>query len=143
MADSGEKLSLGQAAKLAGRSKPTISAWLKSGRISGSKRPDGVYEIDPAEILRIGDARTGPQKGRVPAAQRGDAAGTRASRESAADVEIRLLREQVDDLTRREAEARGEAAESLARERALADRIGGLIEDQRKKGGFWARIRGE
>ena len=143
MADSGEKLSLGQAAKLAGRSKPTISAWLKAGKISGQKREDGVYAIDKTEILRIGDARSGPQKGRKPAAQRGEGAAKQASRESAADVEIRLLRERMADLIEREAQAREREAEArAAMEKATASereawaRVSGLLTDQRKPGLF-------
>jgi len=132
------KLSLGEAARVSGLSKPTISKYLKTGRISGHQRDDSVWEIDESEIVRLVASRSTPQRGRTPPTKAADQAAG-AALESALAVEIRFLRAQVDDLTGREAAARGEAAEALARERALADRIGGLIEDQRKKGGFWAR----
>ncbi len=47
------KLTLGQAAKEAGISKPSLSAAIKKGRLSASKNDSGVYEIDPAELFRV------------------------------------------------------------------------------------------
>ena len=44
---------LGSAAKATGKSKATISKALKSGRISGYKGDDGVFNIDPAELHRV------------------------------------------------------------------------------------------
>jgi hypothetical protein len=44
--------SLGQAARAAGRSKTTINRAIKTGRLSASRRDDGSYEIDPAELTR-------------------------------------------------------------------------------------------
>ena len=44
--------SLGQAARAAGKSKTTINRAIKSGRLSASRRDDGSYEIDPAELGR-------------------------------------------------------------------------------------------
>lgn len=45
-------LTLGQAAKIAGVSKPTMSKWLKDGKLSGSKNTDGVYAIDRSDLDR-------------------------------------------------------------------------------------------
>jgi hypothetical protein len=42
----------GQAARAAGRSKTTINRAIKTGRLSASRRDDGSYEIDPAELTR-------------------------------------------------------------------------------------------
>lgn len=50
-------LSLGQAAKLAGVGKTTISRAIASGRLSASRRDDGGYSIDPAELSRVYDVR--------------------------------------------------------------------------------------
>jgi len=47
------KLSLGQAAKLAGVGKTTLSRAIKAGKISANRRDDGSYEIDPAELGRV------------------------------------------------------------------------------------------
>ena len=44
---------LGPAAKATGKSKSTISRDIRSGRISASRRDDGSYEIDPAELHRV------------------------------------------------------------------------------------------
>lgn len=46
------KFTLGQAAKEAGVSKPTISRALKNGDLSGRKRKDGSYEIEASELHR-------------------------------------------------------------------------------------------
>ncbi len=44
---------LGEAAKATGKSKPTISRAIKSGKISGKKDDNGQYELDPAEVHRV------------------------------------------------------------------------------------------
>lgn len=47
------KYTAGQAAKAAGISTATISRALKRGTISGSKQPDGSWQLDPAEVHRV------------------------------------------------------------------------------------------
>ena len=44
-------LTLGEVAKLTGKSKPTISKAVKDGKISGNK-VDGVFQIEVSELLR-------------------------------------------------------------------------------------------
>lgn len=44
---------LGQAAKATGKSKSTIQASIKKGRISASMDDFGQYQIDPAELHRV------------------------------------------------------------------------------------------
>jgi len=46
-------LSLGQAARLAKTSKTTLTRAIKGGRLSATRRDDGSYEIDPAELARV------------------------------------------------------------------------------------------
>jgi len=46
-------LSLGQAAKETGLDKSTISRAIKSGRLSATRKENGGYEIDPAELFRV------------------------------------------------------------------------------------------
>jgi excisionase family DNA binding protein len=46
-------LTLGQAAKLAGVGKTTLTRAIKSGRLSAERREDGGYRIDPAELARV------------------------------------------------------------------------------------------
>jgi excisionase family DNA binding protein len=44
---------LGEAAKATGNSKTTIHRAIKSGRISATRKDDGSYEIEPAELHRV------------------------------------------------------------------------------------------
>ena len=46
-------LTLGQAARLTGLGKTTITRAIKAGRLSATRRDDGSYEIDPAELHRV------------------------------------------------------------------------------------------
>lgn len=46
-------LTLGQAARLAGTSKTTLTRSIKSGRLSAIRLDDGSYQIDPAELCRV------------------------------------------------------------------------------------------
>jgi excisionase family DNA binding protein len=50
--------SLGEAAKELGVSKPTVQRAIKNGRLSASRREDGSYDIDPAELHRAFPAET-------------------------------------------------------------------------------------
>ena len=55
-------LTLGQAARIAGVGKTTLTRAIKSGRMSATKREDGVYQIDPAELSRVYDVRVGTRE---------------------------------------------------------------------------------
>jgi hypothetical protein len=46
-------LTLGQAARLTGLGKTTLTRAIKAGRMSAGRREDGSYEIDPAELSRV------------------------------------------------------------------------------------------
>src|SRR4051812_16253254 len=46
-------LTLGQAARLTGHNKTTLSRAIKAGRLSGTRRGDGAYLIDVAELERV------------------------------------------------------------------------------------------
>ena len=48
----GVLLSAGMAAKQTGVSKPTISRSIADGRLSATRREDGSWGIDPAELMR-------------------------------------------------------------------------------------------
>lgn len=50
-------LSLGQAARLAKTSKSTLTRAIRAGRLSATRRDDGGYQIDPAELARIYDIK--------------------------------------------------------------------------------------
>ncbi len=134
------KMSLGQAARTAGMAKSTLQRMLKSGRLAGTQREDGVWEIDQAELQRVIDAKGAPQRGRKVTA------GVEVVRPEAIEIaELRAnlanVRERLDEAIAREQAAEARAAEALAREREAADRLTRLIEDQRPRG-LWSRLTG-
>jgi hypothetical protein len=47
------KYTIGQAAKLTGKAKSTLSRDVKDGRISAAKNEDGSYSIDASELQRV------------------------------------------------------------------------------------------
>ena len=112
---------LGQAAKATGKSKPTLSRAIQSGRMSGQKQPNGSYLIDPAELYRVFP----------PVLSSGNATGDMKPSETQSNpsilqVQLETLREErererrqlqatIDDLRRRL------DAESGARESAAAE----------------------
>ena len=49
-------LTLGEAAKHLGVSKPTLSKAIKTGKLSATRREDGTWSIDNAELARYLDA---------------------------------------------------------------------------------------
>ena len=63
-------LSLAQAAKTVGKSKPTLLRAIRTGGLSVTTQDDGSYPIDPAELMRAYPPRpgasTGPMKQTVP-----------------------------------------------------------------------------
>lgn len=87
------QLSIGQAAKLTGKSKSTISRAIKSGRLSANRDGDR-YLIDPAELTRVFDA-TVAQPAQWNDPQPRDATPERPSVD-ALETENRMLREMLD-----------------------------------------------
>lgn len=47
------QLTLGQAARLAGRGKTTLTRAIQAGKLSAVRRDDGSYQIDVAELSRV------------------------------------------------------------------------------------------
>ena len=98
-------LTLGQAAKLAGTSKTTLTRAIRAGRLSATRRDDGGYAIDPAELCRVytvtpAPPETGAATGRLvhQATPAGNPAATPcdptvAARLAALDAEINGLRD--------------------------------------------------
>ena len=127
------KLTLGQAAKQVGKSKPTISKAIKDGKLSGEKI-DGVYQIEVSELLRVYDA--------VSEATEAAAASPAPEASAVSEVEKRFLEEKVADLEARLTDMKDErdAAQKEAREDRA--RMMALIEDKRPKG-FWGRLTGK
>ena len=110
-----EKLSVRAAAAQFDVSRPTLSKWLKSGKISGERLPreqGGGWLIDPAELIRVGvqprDAEPVKTEKKIPDKLTTDDMGLQG--------ELNTLRKALSD-----AEKRAAVAEALAQERA--DRI--------------------
>jgi len=115
--------SLTQAAKQVGKSKPTISKAIKTGRLSASKVGNG-YAIDAAELFRVYPKATESE----PAKEI-----TSSNRVNLLELEAKMLREQL--------ERERETVDDL---RHRLDRAERLIEDQRPtppapRKWFWQR----
>ena len=131
------KLTLGQAAKQVGKSKPTISKAIKDGKLSGEKI-DGVYQIEVSELLRVYDAVSETD----PKPTKDIAAPPAPQAPAVSEVEKRFLEEKVADLEARLTDMKDER--DTAQKEAREDRvmIMALIEDKRPKG-FWSRLTGK
>ena len=121
-------LTLGQASKLTGKSKPTISKAVKDGKISAEK-VDGVYQIEISELTRVYEAK-------------GDNPAPAPMVSGVAEIENRFLKEKIDDLQDRLTEMKTERDTALQEAREDRVRLMGLLEDQRPKS-FWSRLVGK
>jgi hypothetical protein len=126
------KLTLGQAAKQVGKSKPTISKAIKDGKLSGEKI-DGVYQIEVSELLRVYDAVSETTEASAPPAPQASAVS---------EVEKRFLEEKVADLEARLTDMKDERDTAQKEAREDRARMMALIEDKRPKG-FWSRLTGK
>ncbi len=139
------KLTLGQAAKTAQRSKGTLSKALNSGGISAEKDDKGRWQIDPSELSRWMSANPFPN-GRENQLETLE----EAHENSALLVKAEALRHQIAaaELERtREREQLTDRIESLqqmlADERSERRQLTALLTDQREKAvnlrrrGFW------
>lgn len=99
-------LSLGQAARLAGVGKTTLTRSIRAGRLSATRREDGSYEIDPSELSRVYSIRietpelpsqSGLTVHRATPAETARDPET-VARLAALEVEIRGLRELLDEV---------------------------------------------
>jgi hypothetical protein len=129
-------LSLGQAAKLTGKSKTTLTRAIQAGRLSATRRDDGSYQIDPAELCRVYDVRPATHgtvardslvvhhatPGETPYRD-----PETAARMAELETELRMLRELLVEVRESRDELRAERDDWRAR----AER---LLTDQRPKG---------
>src|SRR5215213_6965477 len=129
---------VGQAARLTGKSKPTITRAIKAGVLSATRNDDGSYSIDAAELARVfglsadSDVTLASNVIRnVTRSETPDVPGTLWR-------ENELLREMlgqrdgvIDDLRRRLDEKRAERRQTADRLAAAQERIAALLTDQR------------
>ncbi len=85
-------LTLGQAAKEAGKSKATISKYIKKGKLSVVSKDSSGYEIDPAELFRVF-----PKSEQVNTKSEQSQTPIKTHVNSALEKEIEILRERLDD----------------------------------------------
>ena len=115
--------SLAQAAKAAGKSKPTIARAIKAGKLSAARGEGGSYTIDPAELARVfplAGYDTGPMKQREP----GNGAGTYPATSPGEIEGMRLLLVEREE-TIRDLRARLDA--ESAERRRVQERLTGLL----------------
>lgn len=142
------KLTLGQAAKTAKRSKGTLSKALNSGGISAEKDDKGRWQIDPSELSRWMSANPFPNslKNQLETPEE-------THENSALGVEVKMLRERIDAMTAERDRERGQLVDQIEDLRARLDgaeseraRLNALLTDQREKSetqikrSFWGRL---
>jgi hypothetical protein len=144
------KLTLGQAAKTAKRSKGTLSKALNSGGISAEKDDKGRWQIDPSELSRWMSANPFPNS-----LENQSETPEETHENSVLGVEVKMLRERIDAMTTERDRERGQLVDQIEDLRARLDgaeaervRLNALLTDQREKGAapirrsFWGRLVG-
>ena len=128
-------LTLGEAAKLTGKSKPTISNAVKSGKISGIKdEKTGVFQIEKSELIRVY-----PEKSSSSTAPKTTASSKGGS--AVEELEKKHLEQKVSELEARLSKTEDKLEVAEVREREANARVFALIEDKSNKS-MWQRIRG-
>ena len=129
------KLTLGQAAKTAKRSKGTLSKALNSGGISAEKDDKGRWQIDPSELSRWMSSNPFPNS-----LQNQSETREETHDNSALGVEVKMLRERIDAITAERDRERGQLVDQIEDLRARLDgadaeriRLSALLTDQREK----------
>lgn len=142
---------LGEAAKAAGFSKPTLSRAIKNGKISAKRLDDGSYSIDPAELERWKDAN-GHRNGSAKRIAIPPATLEPPMHNSTLQAEIEALRERIKagEMERGFLEQRVEDLKERAeRAERKEDQLHALLADLRPKApdvqrkGFFARLLGQ
>jgi excisionase family DNA binding protein len=88
-------LTLGQAARLAGVGKTTLTRAIKSGRLSATRRDDGSYAVDAAELARVYDVTP---EGVAPVHRATEGDPEVETRLAVAETELRALKDMVAEL---------------------------------------------
>lgn len=110
-------LTLGQAAKETGLSKPSISKAIKTGRLSAVKTGNGEYQIDPVELFRVYPVTSKPKADTLQKETLGLPNGLQAALDAMREL-LGQVEGERDDLRRRldeEAADRRASAEEVRR----------------------------
>ena len=125
-------LTLGQASKMVGKSKPTISKAIADSKISAQKI-DGIYQIELSELLRVFPAVSAE----TPKAEASDQVAIAVEA-----VEKRWMAEKIDDLEARLSEMKAERDVAQREAREANTRVMALISDFKPKS-FWSKLVGK
>lgn len=144
------KLTLGQAAKTAKRSKGTLSKALNSGGISAEKDDKGRWQIDPSELSRWMSANPFPN-----GLENQSETPDETHENSVLGIEVKMLRERIEAMIAERDRERGQLVDQIEDLRARLDgaeaervRLNALLTDQRERStqlerrSFWPRFRG-
>ena len=124
-------LTLGQASKMVGISKPTISKAISNGKITAQK-VEGIFQIEVSELLRV-----------YPAVTETKAEPVKPVNTTATDdVELRFMKEKVEELEKRLSEMKDERDQAQRDNRENIARTMALLESTKSKG-FWSRVTGK
>jgi excisionase family DNA binding protein len=133
-------LSATQAAKAVGKSVPTITRAIKSGKLSAKRLDGGGYEIDPSELFRVWKAVTNSN------------IVTQPMLEHETHIEDSVLRAKLEVMDERLSDAQAtikDLRDRLDAESSERRRLTAQIADQRQnipeppKRGLWARLTGQ
>lgn len=133
-------LSATQAAKSVGKSVPTITRAIKSGKLSARKLDGGGYEIDPSELFRVWEAVTNSNSVTYPMLER------------ETSIEDNVLRVKLEVMDERLSDAQAtikDLRDRLDAESSERRNLTAQITDQRqnisepRRLGFWARLTGQ
>jgi len=127
-------LTLGQASKLVGKSKPTISKAVTDGKLSG-KKVNGVFEIDKSELERVyGKTSVKAQKAKTDLKANGGS--------TVLALENKHLEEKVADLQNRLEKAEEREQSANTRLDSVLLQIADQRDDQARKS-LWQRLVGK
>lgn len=131
------KLSASQAAKKTGKSVPTITRAIKSGKLSAEKTKSGGYQIDAAELFRVFNAVTEKPNASVTTLHSETQDVTHAETPTS-----RLLKERIEALEEALSDAKAERDEWRDQAKRLALALPAPDTAAPPKRGFWARLTG-
>jgi hypothetical protein len=104
-------LTLGQAAKLAGVGKTTLARAIAKGTLSASRKADGSYAVDPAELTRVYPVPSGDSGATVEAVHRATVASDpeTATRLAALEQEVKGLKDLLAEVRQSRDDWKGQA----------------------------------
>jgi excisionase family DNA binding protein len=131
------KLSASQAAKRTGKSIPTITRAIKSGKLSAEKTGSGGYQIEASELFRVFKAVTETPN------VTDDMLHTETPREPRSEApDERLLREKIETLETALSDAKAERDEWRDQAKRLALALPPPETQAPPKRGLWRRLTG-